>query len=129
MVVQRVDYTLQFVAKGNKVDHVMVFIERAFHFDGNAIVVPVQPLANIPVKRDEMGSAKDMLLLFQANTIWHPPTIATAAAICHPGILRTGPQQPNRPLSPDCGECRLTEAKNRNRTVLSNIPRPPDLQL
>ena len=67
VVVELVGDRLQLVAEGDEVDHVLVFVERAFDFHGHAIVVAVQPLAHVAVERDEMGGAEDVLLFFEAD--------------------------------------------------------------
>ena len=69
VVVELVGDRLQFVAEGNEVDHVLVFIQRAFDFDRGAIVVAVQPLADIAIEGDEVRGAEDMLFFFEADAV------------------------------------------------------------
>ena len=47
----------------------MVLVERAGNFGLDAIVVPVQPFANVAGEGDEVACAKDEILFAQADVI------------------------------------------------------------
>ena len=70
-MIQLVRERLQLVAEGDEVDHVLIFVERTFDFDRDAVVVPVQPLAHIAIEGDEVRGAEDVLFFFEANAIGH----------------------------------------------------------
>lgn len=57
----------QLIAHGNEIDHVMVFVEWSFDLDSNAVVVPVQRLANVSSERDEVRRGEDVRFFFESN--------------------------------------------------------------
>lgn len=57
------------VAEGNKIDDILVFVDRAFDADANSIVVSMQTLANVPRERNEMSSGKDKRFFMQIDTV------------------------------------------------------------
>jgi hypothetical protein len=61
-MVQVADDMGQFIAKRNEVDDITVVGERPFGIATDPKVMPVQRLADIAIKRNEMGGAKRELL-------------------------------------------------------------------
>jgi len=57
------------VAEGNKIDDILVFVDRAFDADANSIIMSMQPLANGPRERNEMSSGKDKRFFMQIDTV------------------------------------------------------------
>ena len=61
----------ELVAERDEVDHVLVLVERASDLDRDAVIVAVQPLADIAVERDEVRGAEDVMFFFEADAVGH----------------------------------------------------------
>src|SRR5262249_32960468 len=57
------------VAQGDEVNHVLILVERPGDLRRHAIIVPVQPLADVAGKRNEMRSAERQRLFLDADVI------------------------------------------------------------
>src|SRR5262245_829438 len=70
-VIEVVEDRLELVAEGDEADNVLVLVERPFHFYSHAVVMPVQPLADVAGERDEMRGTEDVVLFFEADAVGH----------------------------------------------------------
>ena len=62
-VIQFQHERLKSVAESDKIEHIVIFVERAFNLRFDTPIVPVNTFADIPVKRYEMSSAEDERVL------------------------------------------------------------------
>src|SRR5262245_3851372 len=71
VMIQLVGNRLELIAERDEVDYILVFVQRPFHLDRDAVIVPMQPLAHFAVKGNEVCGAEDVLLFFQTNAVRH----------------------------------------------------------
>ena len=64
-----VDHSFKAIAQGNKIDHVLIFIQRPINFGFNSIIVTVESLTNISIERNEMRRAEDEIVFGQFDSI------------------------------------------------------------
>jgi len=69
MMIELVGERLQFIAEGDEVDHILIFIEWSLNLDRDAVVMPMQSLAHIATKRDEVCGREDVLFFFEADAV------------------------------------------------------------
>jgi hypothetical protein len=68
-VIEAVDDPLKFITDGNKVEHVVVLIERAMDFRGDVVIVTMERLADVVVVRDEVSRTEDEAFFFEFDAI------------------------------------------------------------
>ena len=59
----------QAIPQSNKVDHILILVQRTSHITTDAIVVTVDPLTDIPIERDKVSRRKNQLLFLQRNPV------------------------------------------------------------
>jgi len=68
-VLQLIKNLPQLIPHGDEVHDILVFIQLSMHLARDAIVVPVQALADVPRERDEVRRAEDVVLFVETDVV------------------------------------------------------------
>ena len=68
-VIQLVEDRPQRPPQGDEIDDVAVLVQRPVYLGGHAVVVAVEPLADVALKRDEVPGAEDQVVAGDADPV------------------------------------------------------------